>query len=107
MKKLLALALAALLCLLPVLSLAEGELTMGSWRTDDAEQVNALLAKYEELTGVKIRFEPTTSTQYNATLRSQLDGEIGPDLFYSRTFAEYVGSKSLVRNVSHFDSFAF
>lgn len=87
MKKLIALALAALLCLLPVLSLAEGELTMGSWRTDDAEQVNALLAKYEELTGVKIRFEPTTSTQYNATLRLQLDNGTGPDLFYSRSYA--------------------
>ncbi len=49
------------------------------------EQVSALLAKYEELTGVKIVFQPTTSTQYNATLRAQLDGGIGPDLFYSRT----------------------
>lgn len=87
MKKLLAIVLAALLCLLPIVSLAEGELTMGSWRTDDAEQVNALLAKYEELTGVKIRFEPTTSTQYNATLRLQLDNGTGPDLFYSRSYA--------------------
>ena len=51
------------------------------------EQVSALLAKYEELTGVKIVFQPTTSTQYNATLRQQLDGGIGPDLFYSRTFS--------------------
>ena len=87
MKKLLALVLVAMMALLPVLSLAEGELTMGSWRTDDAEQVGALLAKYEELTGVKIVFQPTTSTQYNATLRQQLDGGIGPDLFYSRSYA--------------------
>ena len=58
MKKLLAIALAALMALLPVMSLADGELTMGSWRTDDTEQVNALLAKYEELTGVKsLRFD--------------------------------------------------
>ena len=86
MKKLLAILLAAMMLALPAMSLAE-ELTMGSWRTDDVEQVSALLAKYEELTGVKIVFQPTTSTQYNATLRSQLDGEIGPDLFYSRSFA--------------------
>ena len=86
MKKLLAILLAAMMLALPAMSLAE-ELTMGSWRTDDVEQVSALLAKYEELTGVKIVFQPTTSTQYNATLRQQLDGKIGPDLFYSRTFS--------------------
>ena len=47
MKKLLAIVLAALMMLLPILSMAEGvELTMGSWRTDDTEKVNALLEKY-------------------------------------------------------------
>ena len=86
MKKLLAIVLAAMMFALPALAMAD-ELTMGSWRTDDVEQVGALLAKYEELTGVKIVFQPTTSTQYNATLRQQLDGGIGPDLFYSRTFS--------------------
>ena len=86
MKKLLAILLAAMMLALPAMAMAE-ELTMGSWRTDDVEQVSALLAKYEELTGVKIVFQPTTSTQYNATLRQQLDGGIGPDLFYSRTFS--------------------
>ena len=84
MKKLIAIVLAVLMFALPTLAMAD-ELTMGSWRTDDVEQVSALLAKYEELTGVKIVFQPTQSTQYNATLRSQLDGGIGPDLFYSRT----------------------
>ena len=86
MKKLLAIVLAAVMFVLPCMAMAD-ELTMGSWRTDDVEQVSALLAKYEELTGVKIVFQPTTSTQYNATLRQQLDGGIGPDLFYSRTFS--------------------
>ena len=86
MKKLLAIVLAVLMFALPSLAMAD-ELTMGSWRTDDMEQVSALLAKYEELTGVKIVFQPTTSTQYNATLRQQLDGGIGPDLFYSRSFS--------------------
>ena len=88
MKKLLAVLLAVLICALPMAAMAEqATLTMGSWRTDDAEQVSALLAKYEELTGVKIVFEPTTSTQYNATLRLQLDNGTGPDLFYSRSYA--------------------
>lgn len=86
MKKLLALLLAVMMLALPAMAMAD-ELTMGSWRTDDVEQVSALLARYEELTGVKIVFQPTTSTQYNATLRQQLDGGIGPDLFYSRTFS--------------------
>ena len=86
MKKLLAVLLAVLICALPMAAMAEPvTLTMGSWRTDDAEQVGALLARYEELTGVKIVFEPTTSTQYNATLRLQLDNGTGPDLFYSRS----------------------
>ena len=89
MKKLLAVLLAVMICALPMAAMAEQvQLTMGSWRTDDAEQVGALLAKYEELTGVKIVFEPTTSTQYNATLRLQLDNGTGPDLFYSRSYAE-------------------
>ena len=88
MKKLLAVLLAVLVCLLPMAAMAEGvELKLGSWRTDDVEQVNALLAKYEELTGVKITFDPTTPTEYNATLRMQLDNGEGPDLFYSRSYA--------------------
>ena len=49
MKKLLALLLAAVMFALPALAMAD-DLTMGSWRTDDVEQVSALLAKYEELT---------------------------------------------------------
>ena len=88
MKKLLAVLLVALICLLPMAAVAEGvELKMGSWRTDDVEQVNALLAEYEKLTGVKITFDPTVPTEYNATLRMQLDNGTGPDLFYSRSYA--------------------
>ncbi len=48
--------------------------------------MSALRAKYEELTRARIVCPGTTSTQYNATLRQQLDGGIGPDLFYSRTY---------------------
>ena len=91
MKKLLAILLAALLAtltLLPAVSMAEDvELVMGSWRNTDAPQVEALLKRYKEISGVTIRFEPTVSSQYNATLRLQLDNGTGPDLFYSRSYA--------------------
>ena len=45
MKKLLAIALALMLLVVPTLVVAEGELTLGSWRTEDGEAVGALLAK--------------------------------------------------------------
>lgn len=89
MKKLTALMLAAMLALsLCALALAEPvTLTMGSWRNDDAELVQRMLDKYAEKSGVKIKYEPTQSAQYNATLRLQLDNGTGPDLFYSRSYA--------------------
>ena len=90
MKKFLAILLTAMLLatMLPALVQAEGvKLTMGSWRSDDAEKVQALLDKYKEQTGVEITFQPTVSDQYNATLRLQLDNGTGPDLYYSRSYA--------------------
>lgn len=90
MRKLCALILATMLlaAMLPAAVQAEPvKLTMGSWRSDDAEKVQALLDKYKELTGVEITFQPTVSDQYNATLRMQLDNGTGPDLFYSRSYA--------------------
>lgn len=87
MKKL----LSVILCLAMLLSIAsvmaEGvTLTMGSWRIDDTEKVQAMLDKYTELTGVKIKFEGTASTSYNANLRLQLTNGTGPDLWYSRSY---------------------
>ena len=82
MKKLTAflIALLMLATMLPIIGQAEAvKLTMGSWRSDDAEKVQALLDKYKELTGVEITFQPTVSDQYNATLRLQLDNGTGPD----------------------------
>ncbi|MEA5066374.1 MAG: ABC transporter substrate-binding protein [Eubacteriales bacterium] len=88
MKKLVVLLLAVLLAIAPFTVLAEGvTLTMGSWRNTDAAMVDALLAKYKELTGVTIVFEPTQSSQYNSVLRLQLDSGTGPDLYYSRSYA--------------------
>jgi raffinose/stachyose/melibiose transport system substrate-binding protein len=88
MKKLLAIVMAALFAFLPLAAMAEEvTLTMGSWRNTDAAMVEKLLAKYKEISGVAITFEPTQSNQYNSVLRLQLDAGTGPDLFYSRSYA--------------------
>lgn len=63
-------------------------LTMGSWRTDDVKQMDALLAAYSKVApNVEIQFQPTNPPDYNATLRLQLDGGTGPDLMYARSYA--------------------
>ncbi|NMD37807.1 MAG: carbohydrate ABC transporter substrate-binding protein, partial [Christensenellaceae bacterium] len=88
MKKLIATLLVLMMLMSSVAVFAEGvSLTMGSWRTDDAVQVQAMLDIYKELTGVEIKFMPTVPDQYNATLRLQLDNGTGPDLYYSRSYA--------------------
>ncbi len=90
MKRLTALLLVSMMLLgiLPAMATTSPvALTMGSWRADDIVQVQALLDKYKEETGVQITFEPTVSDQYNATLRLQLDNGTGPDLYYSRSYA--------------------
>jgi raffinose/stachyose/melibiose transport system substrate-binding protein len=64
------------------------ELTLGSWRTDDVADMNKLLAAYKEIApNVDITFQPTNPPDYNATLRVQLEGGTGPDIYYSRSFA--------------------
>ena len=63
-------------------------LVMGSWRADDVEQMNNLLAEYKKIApNVTIRFQPTNPPDYNATLRLQLEGGTGPDLMYARSYA--------------------
>ena len=90
MKKLLACLLVALM-LVPMMAMGasaeEVTLVMGSWRNTDAPMVEALLAKYKEISGVNIVFEPTVSAQYNSVLRLQLDSGTGPDLYYSRSYS--------------------
>jgi len=63
-------------------------LTMGSWRADDVAQMNNLLAEYKKIVpNVEIQFKPTNPSDYNATLRLQLDSGTGPDLMYARSYA--------------------
>ena len=64
------------------------ELTMGSWRVDDVAQMEAILAKFNEAyPDITIKFDPTNPPDYNATLRTQLEGGNAPELFYLRSFA--------------------
>lgn len=84
MKKILATVLALVLMIAPLSSLAE--IIMGSWRNDDVVQMEALFAKYAEINGDEILFQPTLSDNYNANLRLQLDAGTGPDLLYARSY---------------------
>ena len=63
------------------------ELTMGSWRTEDIEQwANILEVFHAEHPNIHINFEPTLNTEYDAQLRNQLEGGVGPDLITCRPF---------------------
>lgn len=64
-------------------------LTMGSWRPDDVEQMNRILAQFHELhPNIVIRFDPTSPPDYDAALEAQLAGGTAPDLFYLRSFTK-------------------
>lgn len=63
-------------------------LTMGSWRVDDVEQMNNIFDVFEaEYPNITIQFDPTNPPDYNAVLRTQLEGGTAPDLFYLRSFS--------------------
>ena len=63
------------------------ELTMGSWRTEDIEQWDAIIAAFnEQYPNIQISFEPTLNTEYDSSLQAQLDSGGGPDLITCRPF---------------------
>ncbi len=72
----------------PAASSEEVTLSMGSWRVDDTAQMGQILdafhAKYPNIT---IKFDPTNPPDYNAVLRTQLEGGTAPDLYYLRSYA--------------------
>ena len=112
MKKFLCMLVAVMMLALPLMASAEGAVTlrMGSWRADDVEQWNAILAQYKELTGVEIVFEPTIADQYNSTLSLQLENGTGPDLMFARSYqtgaelynAGYFGNCSDIAGLANF-----
>ncbi len=64
------------------------ELTMGSWRVDDVAQMQVILDAFTAANpNIRITFDPTNPPDYNATLRTQLEGGTAPDLFYLRSYA--------------------
>jgi raffinose/stachyose/melibiose transport system substrate-binding protein len=66
----------------------EVTLTMGSWRSDDVDQMETLLAALHEAhPNITVSFEPTINTEYNAALRTGLETGNAPDLFYLRSYA--------------------
>ena len=63
-------------------------LTMGSWRPDDIEQMNRILARFHEKHPyITVRHDPTSPPEYNAALEAQLEAGTAPDLFYLRSYS--------------------
>lgn len=63
------------------------EITMGSWRTEDIPQWDAIIAAFnEEYPNIQVSFEPTLNTEYDQSLLAQLDSGGGPDLITCRPF---------------------
>ncbi len=91
MKVKLAVLFIVVLALLSTSALAQDnvvELTMGSWRVDDVAQMQVLLDAFNAVyPNIRITFDPTNPPDYNATLRTQLEGGTAPDLFYLRSYA--------------------
>ncbi|MGJ3240331.1 MAG: ABC transporter substrate-binding protein [Anaerolineae bacterium] len=89
MKRFLIFVLAALLIVPFTVSAQDDvvELTMGSWRTEDIEQWDNILEVFHaQYPNIRISFEPTLNTEYDAQLRNQLEGSVGPDLITCRPF---------------------
>ncbi|TLM99298.1 extracellular solute-binding protein [bacterium] len=71
------------------ISTASGEavtLTLGSWRTDDAEAIQPILDKFHAaFPNITINFSPTLPTEYDAAITTQLTSGTGDDLYYLRS----------------------
>lgn len=83
-------ALLIVLLVVPFTAIAQDEvveLTMGSWRTEDIEQWDTIIAAFnEEFPNIQISFEPTLNTEYDSSLQAQLEAGGGPDLITCRPF---------------------
>ncbi len=86
--KLLLLVMLALLLVPAAVAQDDVTLTIGSWRVDDVAQMETIIAAFEEVyPNINVVFDPTNPPDYNATLRTQLEGGTAPDLFYLRSYA--------------------
>ena len=58
-------------------------LTIGSWRTDDREAMEFILALFRgKYPHINVNFIPTIHSQYNSIITNQLEAGIAPDLFH-------------------------
>lgn len=63
-------------------------LKMGSWRTEDVDQMNSILDLFHaEYPHIVIEYDPTPATQYDEALTAQFEAGAAPDLFYLRSYA--------------------
>ena len=63
------------------------ELVIGSWRTEDIEAWDNIIAAYAEVNpDVELSFEPTLNVEYDGVLETALESGTGPDIITCRPF---------------------
>ncbi len=73
---------------LPPAPAEEVTLTLGSWRPEDAQQVDLILGRFHaHYPHITLGYDPTSAADYNAALQAQLAAGTAPDLFYLRSFS--------------------
>jgi raffinose/stachyose/melibiose transport system substrate-binding protein len=88
------------------------ELVMGSWRTEDIAAWDNILALFEAANpGIDVKFEPTLNTEYDAQLRTALEGGQGPDLItcrpFDRALQNYeIGGLANIQDISGLEHFS-
>jgi raffinose/stachyose/melibiose transport system substrate-binding protein len=62
-------------------------LKMESWRQEDSVAWEKIIAAFEEdHPDIKVEFDPTSPTEYDAALRTRLEGGVAGDLIFCRAF---------------------
>lgn len=65
----------------------EVQLVVGSWRTEDVEQMTALLNRFNAAhPGLHAVYDPTPGPEYDEALRTQLQEGRGPDIMLLRSY---------------------
>ncbi len=63
------------------------ELTFWSWRTEDKEQYEEIIAEFnKDYPHIQVKFVPYRNTEYNTILSTALQGGSGPDIMMLRTY---------------------
>lgn len=91
------------------------DLVFGSWRTEDISQWDTILAAFNEAyPNIRVSFEPTRTTEYDASLQASLESGTGPDLLTCRPFDQslalyergYLQDVTGLNGMEHFDDVA-